>query len=131
MPWVFVSLVFALGLVLVATLAPWVAAAQSPGTHIIPADRLEAFAWAQMAVDEWRDKAHAEFAEPKNKNLEGQPQLRSQVRGNVAAVPRDHGLPKEEFERFVHVVSSDTAQGRASNAINAQLATPKGGGAGM
>jgi hypothetical protein len=117
-------LVFGVGLGALATPAP--VAAQEPATPMaIPADKIEAFARAHVAIDQVRERANAEFADPRNKKVEVQEKLRDKLREDVRQVLKQHNLTEAEYDRFTMAVSADTAQRRAFDALVAQLTSKK------
>lgn len=115
-----------LGLGLGALATPVAAAGQAAATvATIPADKLEAFARAHRAIDQVREHANAEFADPRNKKSEVQENLRDKLHEDVRKVLKEHNLTEAEFDRFTMVVSADTAQRRTFDALVAQLSSKK------
>lgn len=115
-----------LGLGFGALAAPSTAASQqAPTAAGIPTDKLEPFARAHIAIDHVRERANAEFADPRNKKNEVQENLRDKLREDVRKVLKEHNLTEAEFDRFTMAVSADTAQRRAFDALVAQLISKK------
>jgi hypothetical protein len=115
-----------LGLGFGALATPSTALSQEAATAAgIPTDKLEPFARAHIAIDQVRDRANAEFADPRNKKNEVQENLRDKLREDVRKVLKEHNLTEAEFDRFTMAVSSDTAQRRAFDALVAQLSSKK------
>ena len=115
----------ALGLGLGALATPVSAASQEAAATVIPADKLEAFARAHIAIDQVREHANAEFADPRNKKNEVQENLRDKLHEDVRKVLKEHNLTEAEFDRFTMAVSADTAQRRAFDALVSQLSSKK------
>ena len=113
------------GLGLGALATPARAAGQDAVAAAIPTEKFEAFARAHVAIDQVREHANAEFADPRNKKLEVQDRLRDKLRTDVRQVLKEHNLTEAEFDRFTMVVSSDTSQRRAFDALVAQLTSKK------
>lgn len=115
------------GLCLGLVLAALPAGAQAAPARI-PAERIEVFAKARLAIDSILDKAHAELAEPRNKKDEAMEQLREKLRTDIAAALAAHGLTREEFDRYTFVASTDTAQRRLLDEAVTRLSTRKPAG---
>jgi hypothetical protein len=109
-----------LGLAVGMGVTPSQVTGQEVTAGAIPADKLEAFARAHVALDQLRERANAEFADPRNKKSEVQEKLREKLREDVK-----HNLSAAEFDRFTLAVSADTAQRRAFDARVAQLTSRK------
>lgn len=109
------------GLGLGAAVTPSVVTGQEATVSAIPADKLEAFAKAHVALDQLREQANAEFADPRNKKAEVQEKLRDKLRSDVKQALKTLNLTEAEFDRFTLAVSADTAQRRAFDALVAQL----------
>ena len=88
-------------------------------------DSMTAYVKAWVAVSEIRDKAHAEMASPRNKKIEDQARLRDQLRKDIAAALRAHGLTQQAFDRMTTLVSSDDAQRKTFEAMVADLSSKK------
>lgn len=88
-------------------------------------DSMTAFVKAWVAVSEIRDKAHVEMASPRTKKLEDQARLRDQLRKDIAAALRAHGLTQQSFDRMTTMVSSDDAQRKTFEAMVADLSSKK------
>lgn len=120
-----VGLLF-LGLGLGAVATPATAVAQVAATATaIPTDKLEAFARAHVAIDRLRERANAEFADPRNKKVEVQERLRDKLREDVRQALKQQNLTEAEYDRFTMAVSADTAQRRAFDALVAQMTSKK------
>lgn len=114
-----------LGLAVGMGVTPSQVTGQEVTAAAIPADKLEAFARAHVALDQLRERANAEFADPRNKKSEVQEKLREKLREDVKATLQAHNLSAAEFDRFTLAVSADTAQRRAFDARVAQLTSRK------
>lgn len=122
------SLLFAsliLGLVPSPFVTPDAAAFKAQEVMAIPADKLEPFVRAHVAINLLRDRAHAELAEPKSKKIETQVELRDKLRTGTAQVLREHKLTDAEFARYTYLVSVDPGQRKAFEAALAQLSEVK------
>ncbi|MBC7893859.1 MAG: DUF4168 domain-containing protein [Cytophagaceae bacterium] len=117
-------LVLGLGLGVLGTPAP-VASQAAASAAGIPTDKLEAFARAHIAIDQVRERANAEFADPRNKKADVQEKLRDKLRDDVRKVLKEQNLTEAEYDRFTMAVSADTAQRRAFDALVAQLTAKK------
>ncbi|MBL8959013.1 MAG: DUF4168 domain-containing protein [Gemmatimonadetes bacterium] len=106
-------------------LAPSPADAQASAVVTAQPDSMTAFAKAWVAVAEIRDKAHAEMANPRTKKLEDQARLREQLRKDIAAALKAHGLTQQAFDRLTTLVSSDDNQRKAFEAMVADLTSKK------
>ena len=106
-------------------LAPSTADAQASAVVTSQPDSMTAFAKAWVAVTEIRDKAHAEMANPRTKKLEDQARLRDQLRKDIAAALKAHGLTQLAFDRLTMLVSSDDSQRKAFEAMVADLTSKK------
>ena len=103
-----VSLLF--GLIPSPYVTPLAAPRQVQEVMSIPADRIEPFARAHLAINLLRDRAHAELAEPKSKKIESQVELRDKLRSGTAQVLKEYKLTDAEFARYTFLVSTDFEQ---------------------
>ncbi|MBK8248917.1 MAG: DUF4168 domain-containing protein [Gemmatimonadetes bacterium] len=111
--------------VVTPVLAPSSADAQAGATVTTQPDSMTAFAKAWVAVTEIRDKAHAEMANPRTKKLEDQARMREQLRKDIAAALKAHGLTQQSFDRLTMLVSADDGQRKTFEAMVAELTSKK------
>lgn len=117
---------------LVVTVHPLAAQSQPPATgrpvgpqkaQVVTSDpidsvQLEAAARVQRSMDQIRDREQAELAEPKNKKVEVQEQIRDKYRVARAELYKSAGMADTTFTRIVRQVSLDE---RARQAFEAML----------
>ena len=80
---------------------------------------MEAFAKAYLGMSQLRDRMQAELAEPKNKKVEIQLQLREKLRTQLEQVLKENHLTSAEYQALTRAVSVDAEKRRE---FEAQLA---------
>jgi hypothetical protein len=99
--------------------------AQAGGGITAQADSMTAFAKAWVAVNEIRDRAHAELANPRNKKVEDQARLREEMRRDIGIALKMHGFTQPRFDQFTVLVSRDDALRKVFDALVAELSAKK------
>jgi hypothetical protein len=103
------------------------AAAQSAAQQAdtaIGETQIAAYAKAYAAIASERDKAHAEFALPRNKTDQIQRDLRERLQKQIEQILKANELTQERFERITYVLSIDGERRRIFEQSLARL-TPK------
>ena len=79
--------------------------AQNSAAVAISPDGMTAYAKAYLALADVRDKAQAELADPRNKKVEVQLELRDKLRTRIAAVLKEHKLTAADYDLTTHAIS--------------------------
>jgi len=72
-------------------------------------DEVVSFAKLSLSVAQVRDSIQKQLAQPRNKTLQAQQQLRDQMAANVAEVLHHAGVSDEEYRHKTYIVSTDSA----------------------
>ncbi len=99
--------------------------AQTSPAATTQADQMTAYARAWIAVNEIRDKAYAELAEPRNKKIEDQSRIRARLKDDIAAALKTHGLSQKQFDEYTQLVSSNDERRKEFDAAVTQLTAKK------
>ena len=84
-------------------------AAQSPAASRMARDEVVSFAKLSLSVAQVRDSIQKQLAQPRNKTLQAQQQLRDQMAASIAEVLHHAGVSDEEYRHKTYVVSTDSA----------------------
>lgn len=76
---------------------------------IVSPQTLEAYAKAHVAINLLRDREQAELAEPRNKKLEPQAEVREKYRTEREKIRAAHGFTMDQYTRITQQISSDDA----------------------
>ncbi len=98
---------------------PTVAAAATPSADSVAA--MMPFARVHAALTALRERADAEYADPKNKKPEVLSELREKFRGQRAQILKAQGLTETSYGQFTKRISSDDAARLAFEAALAKV----------
>ncbi|HYW31438.1 MAG TPA: hypothetical protein VE869_08035 [Gemmatimonas sp.] len=88
----------------------------------------EQFVGAHIAVSVFRDRVHAELADPRNKRPELLLALREKLRTGTQRILQEHKLTEAAFHQLTRRVSSDDAMRTAFDSAVTRLSVVKRGG---
>lgn len=83
--------------------------APQPAAPRMPREDVVAFAKLSLSVAQVRDSIQKQLAQPRNKTLQAQQQLRDQMATSIAEVLHHAGVSDEEFRHKTFIVSTDSA----------------------
>lgn len=115
---------------LFAASLPASADAQSSPPVTAQPGQMTAYAKAWIAVNDVRDKAYAELAEPRNKKVEDQNRIRTRLKEDITAALTAQGLTQKQFDEMTQLVSADEERRKAFDAAVAELTAKKPAAAG-